>query len=322
MSAASQISVAVATRGRPERLARLLDSLESQALPHDSFEILVAVDGPDPVTEALLSERALAFRAPLRFVVLDRSRGPAAARNAAWRMGTAPLVAFTDDDCEAAPSWLEALVAASRAHPGAAIQGPTIPNPADAANGGPFSRTQRIEGPTHWYQTCNMAYPRELLEQLGGFDERFTEAAGEDVDLGWRATSAGARVEFAPDALVFHAIDDLGPLGYLRQATRGVDSVQMYKRHPELRRRTAFARVFWKRTHAFLLLAAFGALLGLRRPAGLALTLPYAKGLAGRSRMRTTGARIAPYAAYLALWDLVDLVTAVRASIRHRIPMI
>lgn len=320
-AAGCEISVAVATRGRPERLGRLLDSLEAQTLPPGSFEVLVAVDGPDEATEALLAERALASRASLRAVVLDRTAGPGAARNAAWRMGTAPLVAFTDDDCEPAPTWLETLLAASREHPQAAFQGPTLPNPADLANEGPFSRTQRIPGPTPWYQTCNMAYRRELLERLSGFDEALTDA-GEDADLGWRAVQAGTEVRFLPNALVLHAIEDIGPVGHLRRAAFGGGSIRIYKRYPELRRRTAFARIFWKRTHAFLLLAAAGLFTGRRYRPALLLTLPYAKGLRGRARQRAQGWQVPGLAAFLVLWDLVDLATAVKASIRYRLPMI
>ena len=36
-----------------------------------------------------------------------------------------------------------------------------------------------------------MAYPRALLERLGGFDEAY-DFGGEDTDLAWRAIEAGA----------------------------------------------------------------------------------------------------------------------------------
>ena len=123
-------------------------------------------------------------------------RPPGAARprpgTTAWRATQAPLIAFTDDDCEAEPEWLATILAAAVGNPGAVIQGPTHANPRELDQLGPFARTQRIETPNHWFQTCNIAYPRDLLERLDGFDERFT-SAGEDVDLGWRATAPGPR---------------------------------------------------------------------------------------------------------------------------------
>jgi glycosyltransferase involved in cell wall biosynthesis len=317
--ATREITVAVATRGRPQRLRRLLDSLEAQTIGTDAFEVIVAVDGPDRETEALLEERLLSAL-NLQVVRRDRSGGPAAARNSAWRLGSAPMVAFTDDDCEAPPEWLEAVLEAARANPGAVIQGPTEPNPGDGAPDGAFVRTQRIEEANHWYQTCNIAYPRALLELLGGFDERFTEAAGEDVDLGWRATERGACVSFTPEARMLHAVDDLGPIGFLRLARRGADSARVYRLHPELRRRTVFAGIFWNRVHGFLALAVLGLLLARRHPlVGALLMLPYLKGLRGRSRLR--GVTPLLYGPYLVVWDLVEMSTAMRGSIRHGVAM-
>jgi GT2 family glycosyltransferase len=318
--AGTEICVAVATRGRPARLSRLLDSLEAQTLGPERFEVVVAVDGPDPATERLLTDRAASTGLALRTVVLPSPGGPATARNAAWRLSGAPVVAFTDDDCEAHPEWLETLAGAAHSHPGAVIQGPTVPNPADRNAEGPFSRTQRITEPGPWFQTCNIAYPRELLERLGGFDERFTEAAGEDVDLGWRAAGAGAPLCWTGEARVLHAIDDLGPHGFLRQARRGADSARVYSLHPELRRMVAYRRIFWKRSHARLLLALAGLLLARRLPPALLLTLPYAKGLRGRAAER--GGSAAALVPWLIAYDVIDVTTAMRGSIRHRVAMI
>jgi len=200
------------------------------------------------------------------------------------------------------------------------IQGPTLPNPADGPDIGPFLRTQRIERASHWFQTCNIAYPRELLERLDGFDERFSEPAGEDADLGWRARAAGADVDFVSSARILHAVDDLGPLGYLRLARRGTDSALMFRLHPQLRRETAYARIFWKRTHFRLLLALAGLLLARRFPPALMLALPYLKGLRGRSHER--GANPMQHAPYLVAYDVIDLTTAARGSIRHRVAML
>jgi hypothetical protein len=46
-----------------------------------------------------------------------------------------------------------------------AVQGRTDPNPDEADRIGPFSRTQAIHDAGPEYETCNMFYPRELLER-------------------------------------------------------------------------------------------------------------------------------------------------------------
>ena len=54
------------------------------------------------------------------------------------------------------------------------------------------------------------------------------------------------------EARVHHAVEQIGLSGYLRLARRDGESALMFRLHPELRRRTVYAGVFWKRTHARL----------------------------------------------------------------------
>jgi hypothetical protein len=50
---------------------------------------------------------------------------------------------------------------------------------------------------------CNLAFRREELLRIGGFDERF-RVAGDDVDVCWRLADAGGTLGFHPAALVWH----------------------------------------------------------------------------------------------------------------------
>src|SRR5204862_2692741 len=115
---------------------------------------------------------------------------------------------------------------------------PTLPLPDELDRRGPFSRTREIPDLSPWFPTCNILYSRAMLDRLDGFDETFPEALGEDTDLGWRAVASGARVRFAPRALVYHAVDDVGAVRHLQTALRGSDAVLAFRRHPELRART------------------------------------------------------------------------------------
>lgn len=251
------IAVVVPTRGRPERLARLLAALEGPA------ELVVVVDGPDPATDAVLhATRATVLRhaAP---------RGPAAARNTGWRAARAPLIAFLDDDCVPTPGWLEALAAPREE----VVVGRVTP---EALLRGPLSRSLTVEAALPWFPSANVRYPRALLERLGGFDERFPFPAGEDTDLGWRALEVGATVAFASEALVLHAVHEPTLPQALRHALRWASAVRTVRRHPGLRAHL-HRRVFWKPTHERLLLALAGVALAPRtRGRSLAVALPYA----------------------------------------------
>ena len=314
------VSVVVATRDREQRLAALLRSLGEQTLDPTVFEVVVVDDGSSGRTEELLREER--GRAPfaLRPVLRRRPGGPARARNEGWRAARAPLIAFTDDDCEAHPAWLERCLRAAERSPGAIVQGRTEPNPRELDRIGLFSHTRRVDGSgPWWFETCNIAYPRELLERLGGFDETFPEALGEDTDLGWRALAAGGRRQFAPEAVVYHAVEDLGPLGHLRTALRGSDGVLVFRRHPALRAAALRLGVIRNSAHLRLLLAAAGLALGRRSPPMALLAVPYLKQLGWRCRRVSASPGLAPY---LVLYDLLTLWTTARGDLRHRVLII
>ena len=281
-----RVAVVVPTRDRPERLRRLLDSLDAQTVR--DFELIVVDDAA--------------------------GRGPSAARNDGWRRARAPLVAFIDDDCVATPGWLEGLLA----HAGAeVVQGRTLP---ESDRRGPFVRSLWVEESGPYYQACNILYSRALLERLGGFDADAFPHVGEDTDLAWRALAAGARIEWAPDALVHHAVVDLGPVGKLRMAARWTPSIRLFARHRELRAAHLTYGVFWKGTH-YLLVRFLLALLLRRRARWLALWLgaPYVRGLLLRGRVEGGGPAAAPF--YL-VHDLVELAAVLRGAIRYRTPVV
>lgn len=116
-------SVVFSSYNGTARLARTLDSLVRQTLPADQWE-LIAVDNnsSDDTFEVLESYRGRLPIAPLRHSVPGKS----GALNAALELVRGDLVVFTDDDIEADPGWLAALVACADAQPGHGIFGGRI----------------------------------------------------------------------------------------------------------------------------------------------------------------------------------------------------
>lgn len=314
---APRVSVVVATRDRAGRLADLLRSLRDQSLPREAFEVVVVDDASADGTPAVVERDARDL--PLRVVRRERPGGPSAARNDGWPTARAPLVAFVDDDCVADPGWLEALVAAAETAPGALVQGRTVPNPAEAGRLGPFARSLWVEELGPWYQTCNVLYPREVLERVDGFDREAFPHVGEDTDLAWRALAAGAEARYAPDALVLHAVNVLGPAGALRLATRWTPSIRLFARHPGLRAHLTH-RLFWKGSH-YLLVRALVALALPRRHRLLKFWLggPYLAHLVDRGRIDGGGPTAAPF---YALHDVIELAAVARGAIRYRTPVL
>lgn len=320
--ATPRVSVVVATRNRCARLRDLLAALRAQTLPAREFEVVIVDDASTDETRAVLAEEAARGRLDLEIVHSKRSAGPATARDLGWRASNAPLVAFTDDDCVPHRDWLAAALKAAARNPEGIIQGRTEPMPWEADRAGPFSRTISVPAADPSFQTCNIIYPRAVLERVGGFDcAAFGRApGGEDSDLAWRAIEAGATPVFAADALVYHAVEDLGVIGKLRVAARWTTPMLTFVRHPELRRAQFVKGIFWKGSHYHLARALVGIALPRRlrwlRPWLLG---PYVTELRRRMRQEGAGLLVGPY---FCVHDAVEMWAVMRAALRYRRPML
>jgi glycosyltransferase involved in cell wall biosynthesis len=306
-----ELSVVVATRNRGRRLEALLRSLAAQEGP--PIEAVVVDDGSTDGTPDLLAAGVPGLE--LRALRHDSPRGPAAARNAGWQAARASLVAFVDDDVVAEPGFASALVDEAKRSNAAFFQGRTRNDPRELERATVFWRSVRVEDVDPGFPTCNIAYPRELLERLNGFDESFLRPAGEDTDLGWRAKEAGFEPRFVPGALVSHAVLQVGLLGMLRDAPRLSDNAALFRRHPGLRS-NLHRNLFWNRAHERVLGVLAGiALARPTRGASLLLALPYA--LFYRPHHGGWPGTLASLPGYV-LIDLTQMASLARGSARHR----
>jgi hypothetical protein len=175
-----------------------------------------------------------------------------------------------------------------------------------------------------------VAYRRELLERLGGFDERFGgDSYGEDVDLGWRALAGGARSVFAPDAIVVHDVKRGTPLeeitAALRQARRWRHIGRVLRDHPGYRHYRLQRDPFLAATHPPTLLALAGlAILAIgskHRSARLVAALCLLPWLRHRGFVESRGGRPRDWPAVLAagfVVDVVETLTVVESGARYR----
>lgn len=222
------VSVVVPTYDRSDLLPELIAALQAQT--HPDFDVAIVDNGSSDGTRELLRELT-AGDERFRVLHVEENRGPARARNLGWRATDRDQVAFTDDDCLPEPAWLEELVAGAGAR--RIVQGRTVPM--DDSPRGWFDRTQRVERWSGRYETCNLLVPREVLQELGGFDERYPVAMGEDTDLGLRAKTAGVATAFEGAAVVRHHVWPGGFADFLRHRRRHAELVQLFRRHPEAR---------------------------------------------------------------------------------------
>ena len=182
----------------------LRDCLEGvRRLEYPDFEVIVVDDGSTDATPSIAQEYGVRL-------VRTVNRGLSRARNTGIDTATGEIVAFTDDDARPDPHWLYYLASAFRRTGMAGIGGPNIAPGGDGwiaacvanAPGGPMHVLLSDREAEH-LPGCNMAFRKEALQAVGGFDPRF-RVAGDDVDLCWRMTDRGLRLGFHAGAMVWH----------------------------------------------------------------------------------------------------------------------
>jgi len=196
-----KISVVVPTCGRPRELARCLQAIQG------ADEIVVSCDdGSVPPSGLFDSDRIGWVRGPLR--------GPAANRNCGARVADGEWIAFIDDDCVADAGWLAALRSATDSAD--VVEGKTVCP--DQTGHWLEDVVENLSGGEFW--SCNLAIRRLAFEQLGGFDERFPIAGGEDLEFRSRIQTARLRCRFEPRMLVYHFTRRLSPNQWFRKIFR------------------------------------------------------------------------------------------------------
>ena len=196
-----RVSAVVCSCNGAETLRDCFDGLTD--LDYPDYEVIVVDDGSNDATPDIASDY------PVRLIKTD-NRGLASARNTALAAATGEIVAYVDDDARPDPHWLTYLVHTFRTTSHAGVGGPNIAPKGDGsvadcvanAPGGPVHVLLSDRVAEH-IPGCNMAFRKEVLDTVGGFDPQF-RVAGDDVDVCWRLQEHGWTLGFHPAAVVWH----------------------------------------------------------------------------------------------------------------------
>jgi glycosyltransferase involved in cell wall biosynthesis len=259
-------SVVVPTCGRPDLLDRCLSSLAQQQCDRSGFEIIVVDDAPAPATRAVVEKwagQAASDRLSISYLASTGPHGPAAARNVGWKAARSGIVAFTDDDTIAAPDWLSNGLRAFD-HDVQAVWG-RIEMPVPAIPTDYERDAKNLENAE--FVTANCFCRKQVLMELGGFDERFQFAWREDSDFYFRLLGRPGRIMHAPSAKITHPVRP-GSWGVsLRQQKKIQSDALLYKKHPRLYRNKIRAVPRWDYYAIVLLLLTSIAASALGQPA-------------------------------------------------------
>jgi N-acetylglucosaminyl-diphospho-decaprenol L-rhamnosyltransferase len=209
------VAAVVVTHGPEAALDRCLRALGPQV---DDLVVVANPPAPEADVRTIVNERDLGFSA-------NANQGIAATSD--------PFVIVANPDTEPEPGAVAALVSFAEAHPRAGVIGPQLVFPDGQPQGSRrrfptisgtlvrrtplrrvLGRTQRAHYgldvepaepvQADWLLGAFLMLRRDMLEDLGGFDERF-RLYGEDIDLAYRAAKTGWERWYVPEAVVRHA---------------------------------------------------------------------------------------------------------------------
>lgn len=225
-----RVSIVIPVYNRASLIGPVIEALLDQA--YKPFEIIIVDDGSTDNTGKIVSSYQVKY-------IYQENRGPAAARNRGFRESGGDIIAFIDSDCVARKDWLENLIKGFDSPEVGAVAGSY-----DIAN--PESLLSRlIHEEIKWrhsgfkryiraFGSYNVAIRREVFEKVGGFDETYRTASGEDNDLSYRILKAGYKIRFMPDALVAHYHTE-NLFKYLKEQYRHAFwRMKLYKDHPDM----------------------------------------------------------------------------------------
>jgi mycofactocin glycosyltransferase len=195
------LSVVIPTHNRYRSLMRLLNSLAGCDGVPGGMEVIVVDDGSSDETPGIATTAPI----PISYLRQDCA-GPAAARNAGWRLSSYGSVLFLDDDCMVRPDTPALLF--ERLGSADGVGGRILSMP----GGGWFGEYMDLEGlvshkvvdgQVFYLVTACAAFRRVVLETAGGFDVRFRHG-GEDAELCYRIRRLGGTLAVDDRAVVLH----------------------------------------------------------------------------------------------------------------------
>ena len=248
-----KLSVILPTFNRAGSLKRALAALLRQSALPGSYEVIVvdnnSTDDTPHVVASFDDRRVRLVREP--------RQGLSYARNTGLAHSSAPVVAFTDDDVEVAPDWVDAIVTTMARHPDVdGVGGRVLPAwpcgrpgwltrehwaPLALQDHGDSRRVFDRATPIGLIG-ANVAFRRKVFERVGTFSasvQRVKDGIGstEDHELLARLYDAGGRMLYLPKLLVMTRVPgDRCDRRYHRRWHEGHGKFHALMRLPEIER--------------------------------------------------------------------------------------
>jgi len=182
--------------------------------------------------------------------VRQSNAGPAKARNRGARETQTDIIFFTDSDCVAHYDWIEKAVRHFSDENVAVVAGSYgIANPQSCLarcihKEIIFRHTHLMGRYPKSFGSYNFGIRKKVFEQVGGFDEHYRHASGEDNDLSYKVINSGHKILFELESLVDHVHTTKIKKYLFEQYRHGFWRVKMYMDHPHMAQGDDYT--FWK----------------------------------------------------------------------------
>jgi len=170
-------SICLYTHNRARLLAQVLESVCTQTLPADQFEIIVVDNRSTDNTHSIIEDYSRRFT-NLR-TIYEEQLGSAVARNRGWREASGDFVGFIDDDGKAPPEWLSVAARVIRDQAPDLFGGPIYPFFETSKPDwfkeayGTFTvlgESRFLASADEYLSGSNLFVRRRLLDEIGGFE--------------------------------------------------------------------------------------------------------------------------------------------------------
>lgn len=213
-----KLTIIIPTYNRADSMVRLLKSLADQAKYIEEVIIVEQIHDNEKKFMRAAGEAKL----KLKYRHMETT-GTSSAKNVGLSLAGSDLVLFLDDDVVADDGLLAGHIRAHEDARTAAVCGRSItegqsvePDRTDVGRVNAYGAvsdgySSAIRQEIDTVIGCNASWKRDVLTQLHGFDERFTQnAMREESDLSLRAKKLGYTIMFEPAALVHHRREPVG----------------------------------------------------------------------------------------------------------------
>ncbi len=218
------MSVVIPAYNRPDLLENAVRAIENQSLK-GGFECIIVYGGDEKVRE--ICEKKAKESKGLFSCFWSDTESPARKRNIGVKQASAPIIAFTDDDCVPNKNWLEEILVKFAEDDGiAGVEGLTYTEgKKEVYSNAPVNLKGGL------FPTCNLSFRASVLQRAGGFDESY-HFYREDTDIAFRAMEFG-KVVFCEKAMVLHPQRRVGLLRPIETLVLLKEDVRLFKKMPE-----------------------------------------------------------------------------------------